>query len=88
MHIRLTCDITQEQIDSGYDLTLLTIHSRFVKWLVNLEMPIVGFSISWQEMSEDDPHLFNYADLVQNSPVQIDEQFFDEVHLGGSGADG
>ena len=57
MHIRLTCDITQEQIDSGYDLTLLTIHSRFVKWLVNLEMPIVGFSISWEEMSEDDPHL-------------------------------
>ena len=85
MHIRLTCDISQEQIDSGYDLTLLTIHSRFVAWIMALETPIVGFSIDWRMTSDEDdqPHLVVTADLVENSPVKIDEQFFDEMHLGG-----
>ena len=83
MHIRLTCDISQEQIDSGYDLTLLTIHSRFVAWIMALETPIVGFSIDWRPSDEDEHHLIVTADLVENSPVKIDEQFFDEMHLGG-----
>ena len=84
MHIRLTCDISQEQIDSGYDLTLLTIHTRFVAWVMAIDTPIVGFSISWRMVSDDDePHLIVMADMVENSPVKIDEQFFDEMHLGG-----
>lgn len=84
MQLRLTCDITQEQIDSGYDLTLLAIHSRFVHWVVNLELPIVNFSIAWESMDSGDPHLFATAELVEDSPVRIDEQFFDELRLGGN----
>jgi hypothetical protein len=83
MHIRLTCDITQEQIDCGYDLTLLTIHTRFVAWIMALDTPVVGFSLNWRMTSDDEPHLIVTADLVENSPVKIDEQFFDEMHLGG-----
>jgi len=84
MHIRLTCDITQEQIDCGYDLTLLTLHSRFVDWLVTLDLPIVNFSIGWHNMENDVPHMIITADLLKDSEVKIDEEFFDELHLGGS----
>jgi hypothetical protein len=85
MHIRLTCDISQEQIDCGYDLTLLAIHTRFVEWLVGLEIPIVGFSILWEEGQDGTSHLFANAELVQDSSVEIDEQFFDKMHLGSDG---
>ena len=84
MHIRLTCDITQEQIDCGYDLTLLTLHSRFVDWLVTLDLPIVNFSIGWHNMEDNQPHMIITADLLKDSEVKIDEEFFDELHLGGS----
>tara|TARA_R100000655_G_scaffold31586_1_gene63204 strand:+ start:117 stop:386 length:270 start_codon:yes stop_codon:yes gene_type:complete len=87
MHIRLTCDITQEQIDCGYDLTLLTLHSRFVDWLVTLDLPIVNFSIGWHNMENDVPHMIITADLLKDSEVKIDEEFFDELHLGGKDED-
>jgi hypothetical protein len=82
MHIRLTCDISQEQIDCGYDLTLIAIHSRFIEWLVGLGLPIISFSIHWETVEENEQHMFVTAELHQESPVQIDEQFFDEIHLG------
>ena len=87
MHIRLTCDITQEQIDCGYDLTLLTLHSRFVDWLMTLDLPIVNFSIGWHNMENDVPHMIITADLLKDSEVKIDEEFFDELHLGGKDED-
>jgi len=82
MRIRLSCDISQEQIDCGYDLTLIAIHTRFVEWLVGLEIPIVGFSILWEEGHDGTSHLFANAELVHDSSVEIDEQFFDKMHLG------
>ena len=84
MHLRLTCDISQEQIDSGYDCTLLTIHSRFVKWLLGLGLPIVGFHIFWQQMEDGNSHMFATAEMLEGSDVSIDVQFLDELHLGGS----
>tara|TARA_R100000664_G_scaffold23588_1_gene33187 strand:+ start:639 stop:908 length:270 start_codon:yes stop_codon:yes gene_type:complete len=87
MHIRLTCDITQEQIDCGYDLTLLTLHSRFVDWLMTLDLPIVNFSIGWHTMEDNQPHMIITADLLKDSEVKIDEEFFDELHLGGKDED-
>tara|TARA_R100000654_G_scaffold58779_1_gene85469 strand:- start:173 stop:436 length:264 start_codon:yes stop_codon:yes gene_type:complete len=83
MHIRLTCDITQEQIDEGYDFTLLAIHSRFVAWILTLELPIVSFAIYWEHMEDGTPHLFATAELRKDSEVSIDEPFLDELHLGG-----
>ena len=85
MRIRLTCDISQEQIDCGYDLTLITIHSRFVEWLVGLGLPIISFSIHWEIVQEGEQHMFVTAELHQDSPVQIDGEFFDEIHLGSDG---
>jgi hypothetical protein len=85
MHIRLTSDISQEQIDCGYDLTLITIHSRFVEWLVGLGLPIISFSIHWETVEENEQHMFVTAELHLGSPVQIDEQFFDAIHLGSDG---
>ena len=85
MHLRLTCDISQEQIDCGYDLTLLAIHARFIEWLVSLEMPIVGFALGWEEVQDGTMHMFATAELVDDSSVGIDEQFFDKLHLGSSG---
>jgi len=66
-------------------MTLLAIHTRFVEWLVGLEIPIVGFSLNWEEVQNGDPHLFATAELVQDSSVEIDEQFFDKMHLGSDG---
>ena len=84
MHIRLTCDISQEQIDCGYDWTLLTIHSKFCKWLVGLGLNIVSFSLYWQENEDNVPHLFVTAELMLDSPVEIDSKFLDEMRLGGN----
>ena len=83
MHLRLTCDVSQEQIDGGYDFTLLTIHSRFVDWLLGLELPIVGFHLCWQEVEGGDSHLFVCAELLEGADVSIDVEFLDEIHLGG-----
>ena len=83
MHLRLTCDISQEQIDCGYDYTLLTIHSRFVDWLLGLKIPIVGFHLFWQEVENGDSHLFVSAELREDADVSIDVEFLDEIHLGG-----
>ena len=83
MRIRLTCDLSQEQMDCGYDWTLLTIHSRFCKWLVDLEMKITAFSIYWDIGEDNEPHLFASAELAFDSPVEIDSKFLDEMHLGG-----
>ena len=88
MHIRLTCDITQEQIDCGYDLTLLTLHSRFVDWMLSLDTAIVNFSVGWKVLDDGEPpHMIITADLVKDCPVQIDKEFFDELHLGGRDED-
>tara|TARA_R100001594_G_scaffold150671_1_gene213379 strand:+ start:5649 stop:5909 length:261 start_codon:yes stop_codon:yes gene_type:complete len=82
MRIRLTTDLTQEQMDEGYDRTLLSYHATFCAWLLELQMPITHFSISW-EPCEDGPHLFVSAELDLDSPVEIDSKFLDEMHLGG-----
>ena len=66
-------------------MTLIAIHSRFIEWLVGLELPIIGFSIQWEMVREGEQHMFVMAELNQDSPVQIDEQFFDEIHLGSDG---
>lgn len=84
MRIRLTTDLTQEQIECGYDWTLLTLHSRFCKWLVELEIPITHFSIFWETSEDGEPHLFATAELSFDSPVEIDSKFLDEMHLGGT----
>ena len=84
MHLRLTCDISQEQIDSGYDYTLLTIHSRFVDWLLSMEIPIVGFHIFWDDAEDGEKHLFASAELMKDAESSIDVKFLDELHLGGS----
>tara|TARA_R100000963_G_C4541520_1_gene38439 strand:+ start:142 stop:405 length:264 start_codon:yes stop_codon:yes gene_type:complete len=84
MHIRLTCDISQEQIDCGYDLTLLAIHSRFCKWIVELDLSITHFAIFWETSEDGNPHLFATAQLSFDSPVEIDSKFLDEMHLGGT----
>ena len=84
MHIRVTADITQDQIDRGYDVTLLSIHGKFVKWLLALELPIISYNLSWQVVDEgDDPHMIVTADLIEGASVGIDVEFFDELHLGG-----
>ena len=83
MHLRVTADITQDQIDGGYDVTLLSIHGRFVKWLLALDVPIVSYNLSWRPMEEGDPHMFATADLLDGESVGIDVEFFDELHLGG-----
>jgi len=84
MHLRVTADITQDQIDRGYDVTLLSIHGKFVKWLLALELPIVSYNLSWQVVEETgDPHLIATADLIEGGTVGIDVEFFDELHLGG-----
>ena len=82
MHLRLTCDISKEQIECGYNLTLLAIHARFVEWLVGLDIPIVGFSLLWEEVQDGTMHLFATSELMHDSSVEIDEQFFDKMHLG------
>ena len=84
MHIRLTCDLSQQQIDCGYDWTLLTLHSRFCKWLVELEMKITHFAIFWEQTEDGEPHLFAVAEISFDSPVEIDSKFLDEMHLGGN----
>tara|TARA_R110000824_G_scaffold87676_7_gene216061 strand:+ start:18 stop:380 length:363 start_codon:yes stop_codon:yes gene_type:complete len=84
MHLRLTCDLSQEQIDGGYDMTLLTVHSRFVDWLLGLELPIVGFHIFWAEAEGGDNHMFVSAELLQGAEFSIDVKFLDELHLGGN----
>ena len=83
MRLRLTCDISQEQLDSGYDLTLLTVHSRYVKWILELELPIISFSIYWEESEDGEPHLYATVELLKESEVAIDKQFLDELRLGG-----
>ena len=84
MHLRITADITQDQIDRGYDVTLLSIHGKFVKWLLALELPIVSYNLSWQVVEETgDLHLIATADLIEGGTVGIDVEFFDELHLGG-----
>ena len=83
MHLRLTCDLSQEQIDCGYDLTLIALHSRFVNWVLGLGLPIVSFHIMWEQMEEGDPHMFVSAELLEKSEVNIDVKFFDELRLGG-----
>ena len=83
MQIRLTCNISQEQIDEGYDYTLMNIHHRFVKWLVELDIPITAFSLFWEEMDDGEPYLFATANLCIGSEVEIDKKFLDELHLGG-----
>ena len=84
MHLRVTTDITQDQIDRGYDVTLLSIHGKFVKWLLALELPIVSSNLSWHAVEETgDPHLIATADLIEGGTVGIDVEFFDELHLGG-----
>ena len=84
MHLRVTADITQDQIDRGYDVTQLSIHGKFVKWLLALELPIVSYNLSWQVVEETgDPHLIATADLIEGGTVGIDVEFFDELHLGG-----
>ena len=85
MRARIVCDISQEQIDSGYDLTLIAIHRRFVEWLLSMETPITGYALQWHEMDQGDPHLLITADVQEGAPVRIDEEFFDEMHLGGGG---
>ena len=87
MHIRLTCDLSQQQIDCGYDWTLLTLHSRFCKWLVELEIPITHFAIYWETSEGGEPHLFAVAEISFDSPVEIDSKFLDEMHLGGKSED-
>lgn len=85
MHLRLTCDISQEQIDCGYDMTLIAIHSNFVNWILSLELPIVGFHIFWEDIEVDgDKHMFVSAELHKDSDVDIDVKFFDELRLGGN----
>jgi hypothetical protein len=83
MRLRLTCDLSQEQIDGGFDCTLLTIHSRFVEWLLSLQLPIVDFRIFWQDIDDTDPHMFVTAELLQDGEFSIDVKFLDELHLGG-----
>ena len=83
MHIRISSDITQEQIDRGYDVTLLSIHGKFIKWLLALELPIVSYNLSWQSMDEGDPHMIATADVIDGESVGIDVEFFDELHFGG-----
>ena len=84
MHIRVTADITQGQIDRGYDVTLLSIHGKFVKWLLAIRLPIVSYNLSWQVVEEEgDPHLIATADLIEGGSTGIDVEFFDELHLGG-----
>ena len=87
MHVRLSCDITQEQIDCGYDLTLLTIHSRFVDWMLSLDTAIVNFSVGWKVLGDGEPHMIITAELVKVCPFKIYKEFFDELHLGGRDAD-
>ena len=82
MHLRVTADITQDQIDRGYDVTLLSIHGKFIKWLLALDLPIVSYTLSWQAMDEGDPHMIATADLIEGASVGIDVEFFDELHLG------
>ena len=84
MRLRLTCDISQEQIDCGYDLTLLALHSRFVEWILGLELPITAFHITWEQMEDGDQHMFVSAELVEDASVNIDVKFFDEMRLGGN----
>lgn len=69
-------------MDEGYDRTLLSYHSSFCSWLVELGIPITAFSIFWESF-EDGPHLIVTADLELDSPVEIDSKFLDEMHLGG-----
>ena len=86
MRLKLHVDLTEEQLAQRYDRTLLAIHSKFAKWLVGLKIPIVAYSIQWNAVDhDDDPHLFVFVDLIEDSPVEINSEFFDEVHLGGSG---
>ena len=84
MRLRLTCDISQEQIDCGYDMTLLALHSRFVEWILGLELPITAFHIVWEQMEDGDQHMFVSAELLQDSEVSIDVKFFDKLRLGGN----
>ncbi len=84
MHIRLTCDLSQDQLDGGFDCTLLTLHSRYVDWLLSLGLPIVDFRIFWQEVDDKEPHMFVSAELLQDAGFSIDVKFLDELHLGGS----
>jgi hypothetical protein len=84
MRLRLTCDISQEQIDCGYDMTLLALHSRFIEWILGLELPITAFHITWEQMEDDDQHMFVSAELVKDASVNIDVKFFDEIRLGGN----
>ena len=81
--MRLTCDLTQEQIEVGYDLTLLAIHSRFCKWVVELEMKITHFAIFWETGEDGHPHLYATVDLSFESVMEIDPKFLDEMRLGG-----
>jgi len=83
MHIRLTCDLTQEQLDDGFDCTLLTYHTRYVRWLVELDIPIVGFSIYWEVSEDGNNHMFATASLLVGAEDHIDKKFLDEMHLGG-----
>tara|TARA_Y100000310_G_scaffold308497_1_gene351650 strand:+ start:95 stop:418 length:324 start_codon:yes stop_codon:yes gene_type:complete len=87
MRARVVCDITQEQLDAGYDVTMLSLHRRFVEWLLSWEIPIVGYSLGWHPMEDETSHLMVTADLYSGSDVSIDREFFDDAHLG-SGSDG
>ena len=85
MHLRLTCDITQEQIDCGYDRTLLSLHSKYVDWVLGLGLPIIGFHIMWEDMPTGDPHLSVIVDLLSDDSdgIGFDSKFFDKIRLGG-----
>lgn len=54
---------------------------------MTLDLPIVNFSIGWHTMEDNEPHMIITADLLKDSEVKIDEEFFDELHLGGKDED-
>ena len=77
MRMRITCNLTMEQQAGGYDLTLATLHKRFIMPVLDREWQVVGTSMFWHEGEDGSNYLLDTIEVDNDAEEYLDEALLD-----------
>ena len=75
--MRITCNLTMEQQAGGYDLTLATLHKRFITAVLDREWQVVGTSMFWHEGEDGSNYLLDTIEVDNDAEEYLDEALLD-----------
>jgi len=77
MRMRITCNLTTEQEAGGYDVTLATLHKRFIETILDREWQVVGTSMFWHETEDGMNHLVDTIEVDNDADHHLDKALLD-----------